>query len=318
MMEKETVASTKSKEFIMLPDVYRKENEKQGVIESLHYHVPNLNDGSNTKRLNVYLPYCYDVTDTNRKYNVLYLMHGGGEDENLLFGGPGENRELKNILDNMIANGYIEPLIILTPTFNGLNNGMKNDPKLAHVESLDHPLPIVETKYFHDELVHDIIPFVETKYHTHVTTGDKEDLKATRAHRAFGGLSMGSVTTWYTFIHALDYVQYFIPLCGDCWAIAQKAEGKMAKETAEYLAKVAKDSGYSPKDYYLFCASGIQDIAYPNMKPQMDEMKKLTDRFIYSSDPKEGNFYFIEAEGGIHTWHWVNQFIYNILPDLFE
>lgn len=309
--------SAKDKEFKAVPEEYRIENEKQGVIESLEYNVPNLDNGTNTKHLNVYLPYGYDAADRSRKYNVFYLMHGGGENENLIFGGPGQNRELKNILDNMIAKGDIEPIIVVTPTFYGVKNSFKNDPALSHVESLDHPLPIVETEYFHDELINDLIPFVETKYHTYAASANKEALKASREHRAFGGFSMGSVTTWNTFINCLDYFKYFMPLSGDCWTLAQKAEGKMAKETAEYLAKATKDAGYAPKDYCLFCATGNQDIAYPNMKPQMDAMKELTDSFIYSSDTKEGNFYFIECDGGIHTWHWVNQYIYDILPDLF-
>lgn len=317
-MKKETETSTKTKEFKAVSDEYRSENEKQGVIESLEYHVPHVEKGSHVKHLNVYLPYCYDAADTNKKYNVLYLMHGGGEDENLIFGGPSQNRELKNILDNMIAHADIEPMIVVTPTFYNMKNSLKNDPALSHVETLDHPLPVVETEFFHDELVNDLIPFVETEYRTYAKTASKEDLKASRGHRAFGGFSMGAVTTWYTYINCLDYFKYFMPLSGDCWALAQKAEGRMAKETAEYLANIPKDAGYTPTDYYLFCATGNQDIAYPNMKPQMDAMKELTDSFIYSSDTKEGNFYFIECEGGIHTWHWVNQFIYNILPDLFN
>ncbi len=321
-MEKQTKNCTgafaKAKEFIAVPDHYRNENIKQGVIESLQYPVPNLENGTGQKHLNVYLPYCYDAADVNRKYNVLYLMHGGGEDENLIFGGPGQNRELKNILDHMIDNDDIEPMIVVTPTFYGVKNNRKNDPMLSHVENLDHPLPIVETEYFHDELIHDLIPFVEAKYHTFAKAGSKEDLKASREHRAFGGFSMGSVTTWNTFIHCLDYFKYFMPLSGECWTFGQKAEGRMAKETAEYLAKVARDAGYTPKDYYLLCATGNQDIAYPNMKPQMDAMKELTDSFIYTPDIKEGNFYFIECEGGVHNWYWVNQFIYDILPDLFN
>jgi S-formylglutathione hydrolase FrmB len=245
-------------------------------------------------------------------------MHGGSENENLIFGGPGQNRELKNILDNMIANGDIEPIIVVTPTFYGVKNGFKNTTVLYPDESNDHPLPIVETEYFHDELINDLIPFVETKYNTYAASANKEDLKASRGHRAFGGFSMGSLTTWYIYINCLDYFKYFIPLSGDCWALAQKAKGDMAKETAEYLAKVAKDAGYTPKDYYLFCATGNLDIAYPNMKPQIDAMKELTDSFIYSSDTKEGNFYFLSCDGGIHTWYWVNQYIYDILPDLFK
>ncbi|WP_195262886.1 alpha/beta hydrolase-fold protein [Clostridium sp. 1001275B_160808_H3] len=310
--------SLKDKDFKILPEEYRIENKKQGTIERLEYKVEDLEKSNNIKHLNLYLPYEYEATDKNKKYNVLYLMHGGGEDENLLFGGPGKNTELKNILDNMIANCDIKPLIVVTPTFYGVKNDLKNDEELCHVETIDHSLPIIETKYFHNELINDLIPFVETKYNTYTSSANKEDLKASREHRAFGGFSMGSVTTWYAFINCLDYFKYFIPLSGDCWALAQKAEGNMAKETAEYLAKVAKDSGYAPKGYYLLCASGDLDIAYPNMKPQIDAMRELKDSFIYSSDLKEGNFYFIVGHGGIHNWHWINQFIYNILPDLFN
>ncbi len=308
--------SSKDKAFKFLPEEYRMENAKQGTIQSLEYKVEGLE--GNIKHLNLYLPYGYEAKDKNKKYNILYLMHGGGEDENLLFGGPGKNTELKNILDNMIASGDMEPMIVVTPTFYGVKNNLKNNEELCNVESLDHILPIVETKYFHEELINDLIPFVETKYNTYTKSVNKEDLKVSRQHRAFGGFSMGSVTTWYTFINCLDYFKYFIPLSGDCWELVQKAEGNMARETAEYLATVAKNSEYTTKDYYLLCASGELDIAYPNMKPQMDALKELKDSFIYSSDLKEGNFYFIVAPGGIHNWHWINQFIYNILPDLFN
>ena len=304
--------------FRALPEQYRNESKKQGTIESVNYPVENLADGKKEKHLNLYLPYGYDHEDASKKYNVFYMMHGGGENENLLFGGPGENRELKNILDHMIANGDIEPLIVVTPTFYGVKNSLENDPEKSHVEGLDHPLPLIETDFYHEELVNDLIPFVETRYHTYAGTGSKEDLIASRGHRAFGGFSMGSVATWNTFIHALDYFKYFMPLSGDCWALAQKAEGEMAEETSEFLAQVARDSGYCPEDYYLLCATGDGDIAYPNMKPQMDAMKELTDVFIHSADTTKGNFYFIECTGGVHNWHWQNQFIYNILPDLFK
>lgn len=304
--------------FKALPENYRNESDKQGVIESVNYPVENLADGVKEKHLNLYLPYGYDEADSSKKYNVFYLMHGGGENENLLFGGPGENRELKNIFDHMIANGDIEPLIVVTPTFYGVKNSLENDPEKSHVEGLDHPLPIIETDYYHHELVNDLIPFIEARYHTYAGSGSKEELKASRAHRGFGGFSMGSVATWNTFIHALDYFKYFMPLSGDCWAITQKAEGEKAEETAEFLAQVVRDSGYTPQDYYLLCATGDGDIAYPNMKPQMDAMKKLTGEFIHSADTTKGNFYFIEGAGGVHNWHWQNQFIYNILPDFFK
>lgn len=292
-----TDEAANEKFFKAVPDKYRTETSKQGSIVSLEYSADNLKNGKDLKKMNVYLPYGYDAADKSKKYNVLYLMHGGGENENLLFGGPGQNKELKKIIDNMIANGDIEPLIVVTPTF----YGGKDD-----------------TVLFHEELMKDIVPMVETKYSTYTKSSSLADLKASREHRAFGGFSMGSVTTWYTFINCLDYFKYYLPLSGDCWALGDKSGSEKATLTAEYLAKVAKDSGYKPQDYYLFCATGNLDIAYPNLKPQVDAMKKLKDTFIYSSDTKKGNFYFIVSDGGTHAWNWVNQYIYDILPDLFK
>lgn len=305
------------KAFIPLPDQYRRESAKKGVIESIYYELASLVNGT-SKHANVYLPYGYNQADKEKSYKVFYLLHGGGEDENLLFGSPGENRELKNILDNMIANGDIEPLIVVTPTFYGDKKKRENDPVLSHVQGLDHPLPIVETDFFYEELVEDLIPYVETRYNSYLLSKDEKGIKASRAYRAIGGFSMGSVATWSTFLKALDYIKYFVPLCGDCWALAQRGGGEKAVETAELLAKASKDAGFSSKDFYLLCACGKEDIAYPNMKPQIEAMKEIGDPFVYGSDLNEANLYFIEADGGVHNWHWVNQFIYNVLPDLFR
>ena len=65
-----------------------------------------------TNSLNVYLPYGYDES---KQYNIFYLMHGGGENENTIFS---SDVKLNNILDHMIMNGQLEPLIVVTPTFN--------------------------------------------------------------------------------------------------------------------------------------------------------------------------------------------------------
>lgn len=292
-----TEEAADEKVFKTVPDKYKGEIKEQGIIENLEYTATNLDNGSDVKKLNVYLPYGYNPSDATKKYNVLYLMHGGGENENTIFGGPGQNKELKRIIDNMIANGDIEPLIVVTPTF----YGGKND-----------------TAFFHEELISTVVPLIETKYHTYAASGEIKDLKASREHRAFGGFSMGSVTTWYTFINCLDYFKYYMPLSGDCWIFGQKAGSEKSKETAEYLAKAAKDAGYGPRDYYLLCATGYLDIAYPNLKPQIDAMKELKDSFIYSGNLNKGNFYFIVSDGGTHAWNWVNQYIFDILPDLFK
>ena len=246
-----------------------------------------------TKTYNVYLPQGYDPADTAKKYNVFYLMHGGGENVNTLFGGPGQDLELKRILDNMIFAGEIEPMIVVTPSFYGGENDVAT---------------------FYKELNTKIIPQVETKYNTYLEDESEEAMKASRAHRAFGGFSMGSACTWYVYLNSLDYIKYFVPLSGDCWALSGSASADKSAETAEYLAEHAKKKGLSFK---LFCATGDADIAYPNMAPQMAEMEKLTDAFTFNKDPKVGNCYFMVAKGGTHAWNFVNQYLYIIMKDLF-
>lgn len=289
------------KQFKPVPDEYKAESTKPGTIVNMEYTVTNEDNSTTVKKMNVYLPNGYNPSDSIKKYNVLYLMHGGGENENTIFGGPGENKSLKKILDNMIEKGNIQPLIVVTPSFYS-NSGDA----------------VKDTAIFNKELIKYVVPLVETKYHTYAASGSLNDLKASRDHRAFGGFSMGSVTTWYTFINCLDYFKYYMPLSGDCWVLGQGAGGSKPVETAQYLAAVAKSAGYKPEDYYLFCATGAKDIAYPNLKPQVDAMIKLKDSFIYSANTIKGNFYFIVASDGTHAWNWVDQYIYDILPDLFK
>lgn len=302
--EDKTKMTDKSiKEFTYVPPSYTLTNTNKGTIERLDYQT-NTYDSTKkdlNKYLNVYLPYGYDPNDTQTRYNVFYLMHGGGENQNTIFGGPGKNSELMKIIDNMIKNGDIEPLIVVTPTF--YNDGNSNASQLV--------------RNFHNELINDIIPAVEGKYNTYAVSTSEEDLKASRGHRAFGGFSMGGASTWYTYINCLDYFEYFMPLSGDCWALGDAAGRSKPTETAQLLAKVAEDSGYAPDEYYIFCATGTEDVAYDNMVPQINAMKKLTDRFIYTADFTQGNLYFMITKYGTHSWNYVNQYIYNILPYFF-
>ena len=121
-------------------------------------------------------------------------MHGGGENENTIFG---SDVELDLILDNMIMNGDLEPMIVVTPTFNGGNCTAQN---------------------FYNELRKDVIPFVEGKYSTYAESTSEADIAASRKHRAYGGFSMGAVSTWAVMANCLDLVAYYMPLSGDHWS----------------------------------------------------------------------------------------------------
>lgn len=260
-----------------IPDSYRTAPAQAGRVEKFSF------GGS---YCNVYLPYGYDENDASKRYNIFYLMHGGGENQDTIFS---DDVNLDIILDNMIANGDIEPMIVCTPTFNNTS---------------------AET--FHDEFMSDVMPAVEEHYHTYAKSGSQADLKASRMHRAYGGFSMGALTTWYVFMHCLDYVAYFMPLSGDNWA----GTGDAGK--AQVTAQAAIDSGYAPDEYFIFGATGTDDIAYTAMNGQMQEMKKLTDQFIYTADFSKGNFYFLTCEGATHWWGAVVHYVYDALPNFFH
>lgn len=298
------------KRYTVMPSEYKGTATSRGTIVNDSYEV-DFKGETVTKHYNVFLPAGYNQEDTEQKYNVFYLMHGGGENENTLFGGPGQELELKRIIDIMIEKGDIEPMIVVTPTFyNHVDEaGNRTDDDIAN---------------FYKELQNIIIPKVESTYNTaygaavDTAKENKARMKDTREHRAFGGFSMGSACTWYTFINSLDYIKYYVPLSGDCWALSGTASSAKSAETAEYLADVVKNSNYTGiDDFKLLCATGSSDIAYPNMNPQMEEMKKLPE-FVFDKDTTIGNTYFIVADGGTHAWNFVNQYLYNILPDLFK
>lgn len=52
------------------------------------------------------------------------------------------------------------------------------------------------------------------------------------------------------------------------------------------------------------------------MKPWMDALEEIGDPFIFNRDLTVGNCYFMVGENGTHAWNFVNQYLYNILPDL--
>lgn len=298
------------KECRRIPKEYLTVDQHPGTIERITYNTKSY-DSKNEARVKdflVYLPNGYDQKDKTKKYNVLYLIHGMGENQNTVFGGPGQNTEMMKILDNMIYNKQIEPLIIVTPTWSYKGN------------SGDFSVIFTQTENFHNELVKDIIPTVEAKYNTYAASTSERDLIAAREHRALGGFSMGSSTTWNTFISRIDYFKYYMPMSLACLKNdgLEGYEGSADEKRAEYLADVIRKAGYGPNDVSIFCATGTEDMAYGGMVSQINAMKKVSDIFLYTADLNRGNFYFMTLEGGTHTWNCVNRYLYNMLPDLFN
>ena len=232
------------------------------------------------KTMYVYVPYGYDKS---KKYNVFYLMHGGGENENTCFNDDSINIDI--MLDNMIAKGELEPMIVVTPTFNNSPDGSGDVWK---------------------EMRQTIIPYVEEKYSSWAKSTSLDDLKASRFHRAYGGFSMGAGSTWRMFCNNLDICAYYMPLSGHSW------------DGAKGIQDAIDRGGYQKDDYYIFAATGTEDLAYGNMVPLMNELKGDTKRFTYTSDFSKGNLYFMEAKGKVHWWPQVRHYIYVGLPYFFH
>ncbi len=256
------------------PDSYFRQPANHGTVVKENYNGINGN-----KNMYVYLPYGYDES---KKYNVFYLMHGGGESEETCFNDDNINIDI--MLDNMIANGDIEPMIVVTPTFN--------------------KAPSADGVW--EEMRKSIIPYVESKYSTYAESTTLDGLRESRFHRAYGGFSMGGGSTWANFNNNLDIIAYFMPLSGHCW------------DGADKVCNAARNSGFKQNEYFVLAATGTDDLAYGNMVPMINELKKNTDVFTYSSDFSQGNLYFLEARGNVHWWPQVRHYIYDALPYFFH
>ncbi len=268
-----------AKKYTEYPASYKNAIAQAGTIVKETYNGIN---GSNT--LNVYLPYGYD---SKKQYNVFYFMHGGGDNENTLL--YNDNGEMQRVFDNMIQNGDINPMIVVTPTFNKCS---------------------AET--FYGELRESVIPFIEGKYSTYAKSNSPADIAASRMHRAYGGFSMGSVSTWAVFQNCLDIIGFYLPMSGDHWGGCNSAYEKAAA-----MAQAVDRSGLQTNQYFIFSATGTSDMAYPNLGPQAEEMKKMP-QFVNTSDFSKGNFWFLLSNGGEHNWYYVRQYLYNGLPFFFR
>ena len=148
-----------------------------------------VNEGSIVKKCNIYLPAGYDKQDRQARYNVLYLLHGVTGDHYDWLGSNGEadgNFIICNIVDNLIANGDIDPLIIVFPNGRSAYDWTDRSFNFAGTNMLGF-------YYFDYEMRNDLIPFIESEYRTLADFKDTSPagIKHNRNHRAIAGLSMG-------------------------------------------------------------------------------------------------------------------------------
>ena len=146
--------------------------------------------GTNSWReMYIYTPPGYDTS--TGKYPVLYLLHGGGEDQR----GWASQGKTNIILDNLIAEGKAEPMVVAMIDGNVSGGGIAGFGENS-------------LKAFENELKRGAIPFIESNYKV------KTDAK----NRALAGLSMGGLQTLYVGIKNTDMFAYLGVFSSGWWA----------------------------------------------------------------------------------------------------
>ena len=162
-------------------DFYAVKNVPQGQMREIYYWS---NTNQAMRHCFVYTPAEYDQ-NPNKRYPVLYLQHGGGENE---YGWPQQGKTAQ-IMDNLIAEGKAVPFIIV------MENGSWTMPRPAMGQGAPQGqrpaggggfgMPANWADGFANTLIKDVIPMIDARFRT---IPDKE-------HRAMAGLSMGGMQT---------------------------------------------------------------------------------------------------------------------------
>lgn len=267
-----------------VPEQYdAQECDQPGTVEELTYQTKAYaTDGRDVeKKALVYLPYGYDESQS---YNILYLMHGTGDDEEYWLRTHPQN---KTMVDQMIARGDIDPLIIVTPTFYVEDDCMDDLDQLTYS--------------FREELRNDLMPKVESRYSTYAETCDEQGFTASRDHRTFAGLSRGAVTTYHSALcGSLDYFSWFGTFSG-------------SRTTADYFEETLQSEAFA--DYpihYLYVSSGNFDFALPGQiqdyKALLETEPRLVEGVNTSFDVYPMRYH------SIGSWHLA---LYNYLQKIF-
>jgi enterochelin esterase-like enzyme len=218
---------------------YSIQNVPHGQVRDVWYH--SKVTGS-WRHAMVYLPPDYEA-NAKKRYPVLYLQHGGGENET----GWIRQGRANVILDNLIAAGEAKPMIIVmaygyarragaaAPAVTGPASG---SPQAAQARN-------EMAKVFEEDITQVLIPFVDKTYRT----------VADRDHRAMAGLSMGGFQTFHVTLNNLDL---FSHIGGFSGAAGLMDEGKPNIKT-DFNGVFADPVAFGKKVHLLYLGVGTAE-----------------------------------------------------------
>ena len=222
-------------------DFYDVKDVPHGALSSKYYFSKVTNSW---RRLFVYTPAGYDV-NTKLKYPVVYIQHGGGEDER----GWAVQGKTDIILDNLIAEGKAKPMIVVISNGNVSASGGYTSSAMAA---------------FKEEITNNIVPFIDKNFRT------LADVK----NRALCGLSMGGGQAFYAGLGSLDcFASVGVFSSGIFGGIANPT-GKVFDADKEIPGLLTKAQQFNQKLKLFYVSVGEQD---PRFEFTKKEVKKFQD-----------------------------------------
>lgn len=260
-------------------ELYKVQNVPHGSLSKVWYHSDKHNAD---RRITVYTPAGYETS--NKKYPVLYLLHGMGGDEDSW----STLGRAAQILDNLIAQGKATPMIVV------MTNG-NSDLQAAWGESPTGfvtptiVLPKTTDGTFEDAFP-EVVTFVDKVYRT----------IAKKESRAIAGLSMGG-------FHSMQISKEYPTQFNYIGLFSASAKFKGRKDSHIYEnceEKIKKQFSQKPALYWI--AIGKEDFLY-------EENKK----FRSFLDANGFAYTYVESEGG-HTWRNWRNYLCQFLPLIFK
>ncbi len=264
-------------------DLYDVKAVPHGRVTSIWYPSPSL---GGERKISVYTPPGYESNDNH--YPVLYLLHGGGGDEE----GWLSRGRANYILDNLIAAGRAKPMIVVMP--NGNPNTMAAPlDRTASMAITPAGIGSMASGKFEESLVNDIIPFVEKNFRV-LQGGD---------HRALTGFSMGGYQTQNITNAHPEMFQYIgVMSMGLFSSFRPGANNQYNKEAHVKQLTALKES--HPKVYWI--AMGKEDFLY-------ETAGRLT--ALYD---EVGLKYTYRENQGRHDWNSWRLYLSEFAPMLFK
>ena len=242
----------------------------------------------------VYLPPSYD-TQSKQRFPVLYLQHGGGEDET----GWIRQGRANFILDNLLAEGKCKPMIIVMAYGYARRAGQALPDLTGKPFGSPEMLKAMQEmmSVFEDDVTQALIPFIDKAYRT----------IADRDHRAMAGLSLGGMQTFQITLNHLDLFSYIGGFSG-AGGMLVLGDRRLDPKT-DYNGVFADPAAFAKKVHLLWLGVGT-------VEPE--RMRAGLQRLHTSLAEAKIQHIFYESPGTDHEWQTWRRDLKDFAPRLFQ